>query len=64
MNKEQWPAIVNINPGGSPMPKGKFFVALVILMVIVLLIGAIVSFTNIKYAQEGTVQVVTKWGAI
>ncbi len=46
------------------MPKGKFFIAVVILIVIVLLIGAMVTFTNIKYAQEGTVQVVTKWGAI
>ena len=46
------------------MPKGKFFIAVVILIVIGLLIGAMVTFTNIKYAQEGSVQVVTKWGAI
>jgi regulator of protease activity HflC (stomatin/prohibitin superfamily) len=62
--KEQWPEIVNINRGGNCMPKGKFFIAVVILIVMVLLIGAMVTFTNIKYAQEGTVQVVTKWGAI
>jgi regulator of protease activity HflC (stomatin/prohibitin superfamily) len=64
MNSEQWPGIVNINGGGNSMPKGKFFIALLILIVIVLLVGAMVTFTNIKYAQEGTVQVVTKWGAI
>ena len=46
------------------MPKGKFFIAVVILILIGLLIGGMVTFTNIKYAQEGTVQVVTKWGAI
>ncbi len=62
--KEQWPEIVNINRGGNSMPKGKFFIAVVVLIVIVVLIGAMVTFNNIKYAQEGTVQVVTKWGAI
>ena len=46
------------------MPKGKFFIAMVILIVIVLLIGVTVTYSNIKFAQEGTVQVVTKWGAI
>ncbi len=46
------------------MPRGKYFIAVVILIVIVLLIGGMVTYTNIKFAQEGTVQVVTKWGAI
>lgn len=46
------------------MPTGKFFIAVVILIVTLLLVGAVVTFTNIKYAHEGTVQVVTKWGAI
>jgi hypothetical protein len=27
-------------------------------------VGGVVTFSNIKYAQEGSVQVVTKWGAI
>jgi regulator of protease activity HflC (stomatin/prohibitin superfamily) len=64
MKKEQWPELVNINGGGDSMPKGKFFIAAVVLIVIVLLVGGAVTFSNIKYAQEGAVQVVTKWGAI
>ena len=46
------------------MPKGKFFIAGLILTAIALVIVGAVTFANIKYAQEGTVQVVTKWGAI
>src|SRR4029450_1536664 len=64
MNIEQSPGFLTINRGGRSMPKGKFFIALLILIVVSVLIGAAVTFTNIKYAQEGTVQVVTKWGAI
>ena len=45
------------------MPKGKFLVALMLIAVAVLIVGLVI-FKNIKYAQEGTVQVVTKWGAI
>jgi regulator of protease activity HflC (stomatin/prohibitin superfamily) len=61
--KVKAPEIVNLNEGGS-MPKGKYFIALVILIIIGLLIAVSVTYSNIKYAQEGTVQVVTKWGAI
>lgn len=50
--------------GGESMPRGKYFGAVVILILIVLLIGGMVTYSNIKFAQEGTVQVVTKWGAI
>ena len=46
------------------MPRGKFFIAMLILVVIAIVIGVVVTYSNIKYAQEGTVQVVTKWGAI
>lgn len=46
------------------MPSGKYFIAVVILVIIALLIGVSLTYSNIKYAQEGTVQVVTKWGAI
>src|SRR6185503_20661832 len=63
MNREQSPMILTINRGGNSMPKGKFLIAVLILIVIALLIGGVV-FSNIKFAQEGTVQVVTKWGAI
>src|SRR4029434_8864472 len=64
MNIEQSPGFLTINRGGRSMPKGKFFIAVLILIVVALLIGGVVSFSNIKFAQEGTVQVVTKWGAI
>src|SRR5918993_4230453 len=64
MNREQWPEIVKINRGGGSMPQGKFFIAGVILLVILVLIVGVVTYSNIKFAQEGTVQVVTKWGAI
>src|SRR6185503_21341554 len=63
MNREQSPMILTINRGGNSMPKGKFLIALLILVVIALLIGGVV-FWNIKFAKEGRVQVVTKWGAI
>jgi regulator of protease activity HflC (stomatin/prohibitin superfamily) len=46
------------------MPNSKILLALVILVVFVLAIGGVVVYSNIKFAQEGTVQVVTKWGAI
>lgn len=46
------------------MPRGKYFTAVVILILILLVIGGMVTYSNIKYAQEGTVQVVTKWGGI
>ncbi|HEX7173989.1 MAG TPA: SPFH domain-containing protein [Pyrinomonadaceae bacterium] len=46
------------------MSRNKYLMAGAVLLVIVLLVGASVAFANIQYAQEGTVQVVTKWGAI
>jgi regulator of protease activity HflC (stomatin/prohibitin superfamily) len=64
MKREQWPQIVTKDGGGNSMPQGKFFIAVPILIVIALLIAGAVTYSNIKFAQEGTVQVVTKWGAI
>ena len=46
------------------MLKGKWVIAVLILIAFSLVIGAAITYSNIKYAQEGTVQVVTKWGAI
>ena len=46
------------------MPKGKLFVVGLSLMLVFLIIGGAVTYSNIKFAQEGTVQVVTRWGAI
>src|SRR6478736_10313266 len=46
------------------MPKGKLFVVGLSLTLIFLLAGGAVTYSNIKFAQEGTVQVVTRWGAI
>ena len=46
------------------MMKGKWFWAVLILIAIFLTVGTAVTYSNIKYAQEGTVQVVTRWGAI
>lgn len=46
------------------MLKGKWFLAGLILIAFTLTIVVAVIYSNIKYAQEGTVQVVTKWGAI
>jgi regulator of protease activity HflC (stomatin/prohibitin superfamily) len=63
MNKEQWPVSVNINGGGS-MPRRLYFIGGLVLIVILLVVGVMVTYSNIKFAQEGTVQVVTKWGAI
>src|SRR5215510_12182162 len=45
------------------MPKGKILVIVLTLSLIVLIVGTI-TYSNIKFAQEGTVQVVTRWGAI
>ena len=46
------------------MLKGKWVIAVLILIAFFLIIGAAITYSNIKYAQEGTVQVVTRWGAI
>ena len=46
------------------MSRSKYLMAGGVLLVILLLVGASVTFANIQYAQEGTVQVVTQWGAI
>lgn len=46
------------------MSRSKYLMAGGVLLIILLLVGASVTFANIQYAQEGTVQVVTKWGAI
>src|SRR5688500_11759521 len=62
MNKEPWPQIVNY--GGGSMSRRVYFMAGLVLIAIVLVIGVMVTYSNIKFAQEGTVQVVTKWGAI
>jgi len=47
------------------MWNGKWFwSSLLILIVIFLAVAGAIAYANIKYAQEGTVQVVTRWGAI
>lgn len=46
------------------MLNGKWFIAGMILIAFSVIIGGAVTYSNIKYAQEGTVQVVTRWGAI
>ena len=46
------------------MLKGKWFLVGLILIAFTLTIAGAIVYSNIKYAQEGTVQVVTKWGAI
>ncbi|HEY0406270.1 MAG TPA: SPFH domain-containing protein [Pyrinomonadaceae bacterium] len=63
MKQEKWPEMVKVNGGGS-MPRGKYFIAVAVLILVALLLGGMVTYSNIKFAQEGTVQVVTKWGAI
>src|SRR6185312_14451690 len=62
--KEQWPEIVNSNGGRRSMPRRIYFIVVVAVILIVVVVGSMVTYSNIKYAQEGTVQVVTKWGAI
>jgi hypothetical protein len=63
MNQKNWPEFVN-NDKGASMSNRKFLIAGGVLLVIILIISAAVAFANIQYAQEGAVQVVTKWGAI
>jgi len=46
------------------MLNGKYVMALLTLILVAIVIGGIVAYANIKFAQEVTVQVVTKWGAI
>ena len=46
------------------MLKGKWFLAGLITIAFFLMIVGAITYSNIKYAQEGTVQVVTRWGAI
>ncbi len=60
----KWPEVVNVNNKGESMSGSKYFIAGVVLLIVVAIIGASVAFSNINYAQEGTVKVVTMWGAI
>ena len=53
-----------VNKGTKHMLKGKWSIALLALIALSLIIGGAITYSNIKYAQEGTVQVVTRWGAI
>ncbi|HKR14137.1 MAG TPA: SPFH domain-containing protein [Pyrinomonadaceae bacterium] len=46
------------------MLKGKWFIAGLTLAVGFVLIAGAITYSNIKFAQEGSVQVVTRWGAI
>src|SRR5262245_34054448 len=46
------------------MRNSKLFLSLLVLAVILLTVAGAITYANIKYAQEGTVQVVTMWGAI
>src|SRR5262245_48698971 len=46
------------------MRNSKLFWSLFTLSVIFLTVAGTIAYANIKYAQEGTVQVVTRWGAI
>lgn len=43
---------------------GKLPIVVLVFVLIIVLIIVSVVYSNIKYAQEGTVQVVTRWGAI
>lgn len=55
---------LTLNKGTKQMLQGKWFIAGLVLIAFSLIIGASITYANIKYAQEGTVQVVTRWGAI
>src|SRR5262245_34542444 len=63
MNGQNYQTMVQMEEQ-SRMPKGKLCIAAVVLVGVVAVVVAMVTYANIKYAQEGTVQVVTKWGAI
>src|SRR5918997_4880767 len=63
MNKNKWPEVLDANKGES-MSKSKLLLAGIVLLVVVALIGSAVAFANIKYTQEGTVNVVTYFGRI
>jgi SPFH domain / Band 7 family len=56
--------LITVNKGTKRMLNGKWFIAGLILVVLSLIIGGAIAYSNIKFAQEGTVQVVTRWGAI
>jgi hypothetical protein len=55
---------IPFNKGATLMPKGKLFIVGLTVILMFLIIGGAVTYSNIKFAQEGTVQVVTRWGAI
>ncbi|HYE14604.1 MAG TPA: SPFH domain-containing protein [Pyrinomonadaceae bacterium] len=63
-SKEKWQEVLDATKGDSPMSSSKLWVAALAVLVVVALIGAGVAFANIKYTQEGTINVVTKWGRI
>jgi CHASE3 domain sensor protein len=52
------------NKGEKSMRNSKLFWSILIAIVIFLTVGGALVYSNIKYAQEGSVQVATRWGAI
>src|SRR3712207_2177705 len=59
---EDWPEVFE-TPEGESM-NSKYTLAGVVLLAVLLLVGAAVAYANIKYTQEGTVNVVTNFGRI
>lgn len=43
------------------MKNGRLYWSMLLLIVIFLTVAGAITYSNIKYAQEGTVQVVTRW---
>ncbi|MDQ3753420.1 MAG: SPFH domain-containing protein, partial [Acidobacteriota bacterium] len=59
----KWPELVNLNKGAS-MSSSKYLIMGIALVVVLGIVGSLVAFANIDYAQEGTVKVVTYFGRI
>jgi len=59
----KWPELVNLNKGAS-MTSSKYLIMGIALVVVLGIVGSLVAFANIDYAQEGTVKVVTYFGRI
>jgi regulator of protease activity HflC (stomatin/prohibitin superfamily) len=62
-DKEKWQEVLEVSKGDS-MSNGKYVYATFVVAAIVLLIAVGVVYANIKYTQEGTVNIVTSFGRI
>jgi hypothetical protein len=61
--RNEWPEVIEVSKGESTL-NSKYTLAALVLVALLVLIGAGVTYANVNYTQEGSVKVVTYFGRI